>query len=52
MFVALALLIWVALSFALAPLLGMMLRRCEVQEQRYSAGAMRSRAQHPASHAA
>jgi len=52
MFIAIGLLIWVALSFVLAPLLAIALRRCEVQEVRNSAAALRSRAQHPASHAA
>ena len=52
MLVAIGLLIWVALSFALAPLLAISLRRCEVQEVRNSTEILRSKAQHPASHAA
>jgi hypothetical protein len=50
--VAVGLLIWVALSFVLAPLMGMVLRRCEVEERRYSAPFLRAKAQHPASRAA
>lgn len=51
-FVALGLLIWVAVSFAMAPVMGFFLRRCEVLEFRNSAAVLRSKAQHPASHAA
>ena len=52
LFVALGLLIWVAVSFAVAPLLGFAMRRCEIAERLNSVEMLRSKAQHPASHAA
>ena len=42
---------WFAISFALAPLMGMTLRRCEVLE-RADYVRMLARAQHPANRAA
>jgi F0F1-type ATP synthase membrane subunit b/b' len=50
--VALALLVWIAVSLAVGPLLGALLRRCDVEEQRNSVGMLRAKAQHPANHAA
>lgn len=50
--VAVGLLIWIAVSLVLAPLLGLLLRRCEVEERRYSVPFLRAKAQHPASRAA
>jgi hypothetical protein len=50
--VALALLIWIALSFVLAPILGMTLRRLEVLEDAHDLTLLRAKAQHPAKHAA
>ena len=46
------LLVWVAVSFALAPLLGLALRRAELLERARSVEVLQARAQHPASHAA
>jgi hypothetical protein len=50
--VALGLLIWFAVSFVVAPVLGAALRRCEVQEQHNSVAVLRAKAQHPANRAA
>jgi len=52
LFVALGLLIWVAVSVAVAPLLGGLMRGCDVEERRNSLAVLRAKAQHPASHAA
>ena len=49
---ALALLIWVALSVLLAPIVGMALRRLQVLEDAHSVTILRAKAQHPASRAA
>jgi hypothetical protein len=46
------LLIWVALSFVLAPIVGMALRRMEVLEDAHDFAILRAKAQHPAKHAA
>ena len=51
-FIALGLLIWVAVSVAVTPLLGGLMRRCDVEEQRNSVAVLRAKAQHPATHAA
>ena len=52
MLVALGLVIWVALSLLLTPLVGIALRRCEVNEQMNAVEVLRSKAQHPANQAA
>ena len=52
LFIALGLLCWFAVSFAVAPLVGMALRRCDVYERQLSPATLRARAQHPARHAA
>jgi hypothetical protein len=52
MLVGLTLLVWVAFSLLLAPIMGIALRRCEVYELRNSVAALRSKAQHPANQAA
>jgi hypothetical protein len=43
---------WVVVSFAVAPFVGMALRRCEVLERANSVAVLQAKAQHPASHAA
>ncbi|MBV8162006.1 MAG: hypothetical protein JO265_13875 [Acidimicrobiia bacterium] len=50
--VALALLVWFAVSLASAPVLGLALRRCDEHERRNSVAVLRAKAQHPASQAA
>jgi len=50
--VGLALLCWLTVSFAVAPLLGMALRRCDRMEQARAVAVLRAKAQHPATHAA
>jgi hypothetical protein len=52
MLAVLTLLVWVALSVLVAPVLGIALRRCEASEQQYSVEVLRSKAQHPANQAA
>jgi hypothetical protein len=52
LFLAIALLIWVIASLVVAPLLGTAIRRCELEEHLNSVEVLRSRAQHPTSHAA
>ena len=49
---AVVLLCWIGVSFALAPLLGMALRRCDTLEKTQAVAVLRAKAQHPASHAA
>ena len=48
----LALLIWLALSFTLAPIVGLILRRLQVLEDAHNIAILRAKAQHPAKHAA
>jgi hypothetical protein len=50
--VALGLLCWFAVSFAMAPLIGMAMRRCDRFEREMSPAVLRAKAQHPARHAA
>jgi hypothetical protein len=50
--VALGLVCWFAVSFALAPLMAMAFRRCDRLEQARAVAVLRAKAQHPASHAA
>jgi hypothetical protein len=50
--IVVGLLAWFAVSFALAPLVGMALRRCDVLDRANSVAVLRAKAQHPAHHAA
>jgi hypothetical protein len=50
--VALGLLCWFAVSFAMAPLIGMAMRHCDRFEREMSPAVLRAKAQHPARHAA
>jgi hypothetical protein len=50
--IAIGLLGWFVVSCAVAPLVGGALRRCDVLERRHTVEMIRSRAQHPATHAA
>lgn len=50
--VGLALVVWVVVSFALAPLVGIALRRMQVLEQSHEVAVLRAKAHHPARHAA
>jgi hypothetical protein len=52
LFIVIGLLGWFVVSFALAPFVGMALRRCEALERANSVAALQAKAQHPASHAA
>jgi len=52
LFVVVGLLIWIAVSVAVGPLLGAALRGCEVEELRNSVPVLRAKAQHPSSQAA
>ena len=52
LFIVVGLLGWCAISFALAPVVGMALRRCEVLDRANSVAVLRARAQHPANRAA
>ena len=52
LFVAFGLICWVAVSFAVAPLVGLALRRCDRLEQARAVAVLRAKAQHPATHAA
>jgi len=52
LFVALGLLCWFAVSFAVAPVIGLALRRCDRFERELSPAMLRAKAQHPARHAA
>ena len=50
--VALGLLVWVVVSMVFAPVLGIALKRCDVQEHLNGVEVLRSKAQHPANQAA
>jgi len=50
--IGLALLCWFAVSFAVAPLMGLALRRCDRMEQARAVDVLRAKANHPATHAA
>jgi hypothetical protein len=52
MFVLIGLLVWVAVSCAVSPLVGKGLRRADLVERARSVEVLQARAQHPASHAA
>jgi hypothetical protein len=52
LFVALGLLVWLAVSFALAPLMGLALRRCALEERLNAVEVLQAKAQHPAARAA
>jgi len=52
LYVVIGLVGWFAISFALAPLVGMTLRRCEVAERADYVRMLRARSQHPANRAA
>ena len=52
LYVALAMLIWVIVSFGVAPVIGVALRRCDVAEHLNSVEVLRAMAQHPATRAA
>ena len=43
---------WFVVSFALAPFVGMALRRCEALERANSVAVLQAKAQHPAHRAA
>jgi hypothetical protein len=50
--VLIGLLVWVAVSCAVSPLVGLALRSTDMLERARSVEALRARAQHPARHAA
>jgi hypothetical protein len=50
--VAVVLLCWIGVSFALAPLIAVALRRCDTLEKAQTLAVLRAKAQHPARHAA
>jgi uncharacterized membrane protein HdeD (DUF308 family) len=50
--IGLVLLCWVAVSLAVAPLVGIALRRMDVLEDVHDVAVLRAKAQHPARHAA
>jgi hypothetical protein len=52
MLVALGLLCWLVVSCALAPVVGLVLRRMDVLENAHDVAVLRSKSQHPARHAA
>jgi hypothetical protein len=52
LFIVVGLLGWFAVSFAMAPFVGLALRRCEALERANSVAVLQARAQHPAHHAA
>jgi hypothetical protein len=52
LFIVVGLLGWFVVSFALAPLVGLALRRCEVLERTRSVAVLQAKAQHPANRAA
>jgi hypothetical protein len=50
--VAVVLLCWIGVSFALTPLIAVALRRCDTLEKAQTVAVLRAKAQHPARHAA
>jgi hypothetical protein len=52
LYVVIGLVGWFAISFTLAPLVGLALRRCEVLERADYVRMLQARAQHPANRAA
>jgi hypothetical protein len=46
------LLIWVAVSVVLAPMVGLVLRRCALEERLNAVEVLQAKAQHPAARAA
>jgi hypothetical protein len=52
MFILTGLLVWVAVSCVVSPLVGRAMRRADLVERARSVEVLQARAQHPASHAA